>query len=65
MAGGPPTAALLATRLRMKRAGRSVVLVQVGGADALTGRDGLPGYRVPDDIPWQDLDTLVLQGMRQ
>ena len=60
-----PTEALLATLLRMKRVGRSVVLVQVGGAAALSGRDGLPGYRVPDDTPWPDMNELVLQGMRQ
>jgi len=60
-----PSEALLATLLRMKRTGRSVVLVQVGGTEALSGRDGLPGFRVPDDIPWPDMDELVLQGMGQ
>ena len=60
-----PTEALLATLLRMKRAGRSVALVQVGGSQTLLRRDGLPAYRIPDEVSWRELDTITLQGMRQ
>jgi len=60
-----PTEALLATLLRMKRAGRSVALVTVGGPDTMAGRDGLAAYRISADVPWYDLDTITLQGMRR
>lgn len=60
-----PTEALLATLLRMKKVGRSVALVQVGGPEITSGRDGLPAYRIPAEVPWQDLETLTLQRMRQ
>ena len=57
-----PTEAMLATLVRMKRAGRRVALVLVGGP-VTTSLDGLPVYRIADDVPWRDVETLSLQGV--
>ena len=59
-----PSEALLAALLRLKRAGRSIALVKVGGSATLPIRDGLPAYYIPDDVSWRDLDTITLHGMR-
>jgi len=55
-----PTEALLSSLVRMKRAGRSVALIQVGGPELSIKKDGLNIYRVPDDIVWRDLKTLSI-----
>ena len=59
-----PTESLLATLLRMKRVGRQVALVVIGGSK-IPRLDGLPVYRIPDDIPWREVETLSLQAMTQ
>jgi len=56
-----PGEALLAALLRMKRAGRSVALVKVGGPQVMTARDGLPAYHVADTVPWDVLETITLR----
>ena len=56
-----PTAPLVASLQRLRRAGRRVALVLVGSQAALHATpDGMPVYHVPDDVPWQDLDSLVI-----
>ncbi len=57
-----PTESLLATLLRMKRVGRRVALVLVGGPE-MPNLAGLPVYRISDDVPWREVETLSLQGM--
>ncbi len=57
-----PTDTLLSTLLRMKRAGRRVVLILVGGSEPLISKDGLTVYHIRDDVLWHDLDTLHLKG---
>jgi len=59
-----PTEALLTTLVKMKKAGRSVALIMVGGAEVEPGLNGLSVYRVPDDVAWQDVETIRLQGAR-
>lgn len=59
-----PTETLLATLLRMKRAGRRVALVIVGGSE-MPNLGGLPVYRISDDVPWREVETLSLQRMMQ
>ncbi len=59
-----PTETLLATLLRMKRAGRRVALVIVGGSE-MPNLGGLPVYRISDDVPWREVETLSLEGMTQ
>ncbi len=57
-----PTETLLAALLRMKRAGRKVVLISVGGPEPPLNMDGLVMYHVPDNVPWQRLETLCIDG---
>ncbi len=53
-----PTDTLLSTLLEMKRAGRRVALISVGGPEPLTGSDGLTTYHIRDDVMWRELETL-------
>jgi len=56
-----PTAALMSSLRRLRRAGRRVALILVGSqAGMYPVPDGIPAYYVPDDVPWQDLDSLVI-----
>ncbi len=56
-----PTDALLSTLLKMKRAGRRVALVLVGGPEPLISKDGLTVHHIRDDILWHDLETLHIE----
>jgi uncharacterized protein (DUF58 family) len=58
-----PTEPLLAAMLRMKRVGRKVVLIKIGG-DAPGNIGGLTTYHVNDNIPWETMETIRL-GVRQ
>ncbi|MBI2851841.1 MAG: DUF58 domain-containing protein [Chloroflexi bacterium] len=55
-----PTDALLSTLLNMKRIGRRVVLLTVGGKEGLPGTDGLTRYHIRGDLPWREMDSLSL-----
>jgi len=55
-----PTETILATLLRMKRAGRRVALVIIGGPE-IPNLDGIPAYRIADDVPWNEVETLTMQ----
>jgi uncharacterized protein (DUF58 family) len=57
-----PTDSLLSTLLKMKRAGRRVALVQVGGAEPLISKDGLAVYHIRDDVIWSELESLSVKG---
>jgi hypothetical protein len=57
-----PTDALLSTLLNMKRAGRSVALILVGGSEPSISTDGLTIYHIRDDVAWADLETLSIEG---
>jgi len=57
-----PSDTLFATLLRMKRAGRRVVLIAVGGPEPPMRRDGLTVYHIPDEVAWRDLETLGMEG---
>jgi uncharacterized protein (DUF58 family) len=52
-----PTEGLLSSLQKVRRAGRVVALVVIGG-DTPAQQDGLSIYRVPDDVLWQDLTGL-------
>ena len=56
-----PGETLIASLLSLKRAGRSVTLVQVGGEAAPSGRGNLVTYRVADDVNWQKMEVLSLR----
>lgn len=55
-----PTEGLVSALQAVRRAGRVVALIVVGG-EAVPSRDGLNIYRVPDAIPWYELKGLALQ----
>jgi uncharacterized protein (DUF58 family) len=56
-----PTEGLISSLQKVRRAGRFVALVVVGGEEIPAGRDSLSVYRITDDVPWQDLKGLSLQ----
>ena len=57
-----PTDTLLSTLVKMKRAGRRVALISVGGAEITMRNNGIPVYHIADDIPWRDLESLSVKG---
>jgi uncharacterized protein (DUF58 family) len=52
---------LLAALLDLRRAGRSVALVKVGGAAPESGGDGLAAYHVPDNVAWEVVREIGLK----
>ena len=52
-----PTEGLISSLEKVRRAGRVVALVVVG-AQAPAEKDGLGIYRIPDDVPWQNLEGI-------
>ncbi len=57
-----PTDTLLSALLQMKRAGRQVALISVGGSEPPISHDGLTMYHVPDNVMWRELKTLSISG---
>ena len=53
-----PTDALLSSLIKIKRAGRRVVLVLVGGAEPSITKDGLTMYHIRDDVIWRELEMI-------
>ncbi|MBI2847763.1 MAG: DUF58 domain-containing protein [Chloroflexi bacterium] len=58
-----PTEALLAALVNMKRAGRRVALVTIGGPETPFSQDSLSVYHIKQDVLSSDLDTLTLEEM--
>ncbi len=57
-----PTDDLLSTLRRIKRGGRNVVLMVIGGSQPSISRDGLTVYHIREDIPWHELETVSIKG---
>jgi uncharacterized protein (DUF58 family) len=55
------TEGLISSLEKVKRAGRVVALIVIGGKDP-PANGGLSIYHVADDMPWQDLKGLPLKG---
>lgn len=55
-----PAEQLLSVLLRMKRAGRKVVLITIGGEELPAGAHSLTHYHVSEDIPWEKLESLTI-----
>jgi uncharacterized repeat protein (TIGR01451 family) len=53
---------LMATLLDLKRIGRSVALIKVGGEPPETAGDNLTVYHVPGDIPWEFVEKIDIKG---
>ncbi len=49
---------LLSALLQIKKAGRRVALIVIGGSETRISRNGLTVYRVSDDVLWSDMETL-------
>jgi uncharacterized protein (DUF58 family) len=56
-----PADKLLATLLDLKSVGRSVVLIQVGGAALVASADNLPVYQIRDDIAWDMIEQISMK----
>lgn len=56
-----PTEGLLSALARVKRAGRPAALIVVGDAGVPLRREGLGIYRVPDDLLWNELESVPLR----
>jgi uncharacterized protein (DUF58 family) len=56
-----PTDELLGALQDLKRAGRSVALVKVGGAAPKTGGDALTVYHIPDKVAWEVVQEIGLK----
>ncbi len=56
-----PSDNLLSTLVKMKRAGRMVTLILVGGPEPSISKDGLIVYHIRDDVIWHDLETLPMK----
>lgn len=54
-----PTDELLATLTHLKRAGRKVALIVIGGKESISN-NGLTTYNVPADIMWEKMESLSL-----
>jgi uncharacterized protein (DUF58 family) len=52
---------LIATLLDLKRKGRSVALIKVGGEPLQTAGDNLAVYHVPDVMPWEVVDKVSIK----
>ncbi len=57
-----PTDELLATLLDLKRAGRSVVLIKVGGTPPEISADNLSIYHIRDDVAWEVIEQISIKG---
>lgn len=56
------TEGLLSTLINIKRAGRRVVLVLVGGSLPAIAADNLTVYHISDDVIWRELESLRVPG---
>ena len=57
-----PTDTLFSTLVKMKRAGRSVALIVVGGSEPSISKDGLTVYHIRDDVAWRELEMISMAG---
>jgi len=57
-----PTDTLFSTLVKMKRAGRSVALIVVGGSEPSISKDDLTVYHIRDDVAWRELEMISMAG---
>jgi uncharacterized protein (DUF58 family) len=55
-----PSDSLVANLMEMKKAGRSVALIEVGNADIQLPEEELPVYHVSGEIDWNNLDSVSM-----
>ena len=56
-----PADDLLGALLDLKRVGRSVALVKVGGTEPEAGGGNLPVFHVPDKVAWEVVQQIGLK----
>ena len=57
-----PSDILYSNLLKMRRGGRKVVLIVVGGTESSIIKDSLTIYHVREDIAWRELEMLSIKG---
>ncbi len=57
-----PTDSLFSILIKMKKAGRRVALILVGGSEPLISKDGLTVYHIRDNVLWRELEMLRIEG---
>ncbi len=57
-----PTDSLFSTLIKMKKAGRRVALILVGGPEPSISTDGLTVYHIRNDVLWRELEKLCIEG---
>ena len=57
-----PTDEMLATLLDLKRVGRSVALIKIGGAAPELSADHLSVYHIRDDVAWDTVEQIGMKG---
>ncbi|MFC2014563.1 DUF58 domain-containing protein [Chloroflexota bacterium] len=59
-----PIESLFSTLVNIKKAGRNVVLIVVGGPEPSITNNGLTVYHIPEDLNWRELETVSLVGAK-
>jgi len=55
-----PIDTLFSTLVNIKKAGRNVVLIVIGGPEPSTSKNGLTVYHIPEDIAWRELEMVSM-----
>ncbi len=54
------TDSLISSLIQIKKAGRRVALIIVGSSETRISKDGLTIYRVNDELPWSEMESLTV-----
>ncbi|MEE8414133.1 MAG: DUF58 domain-containing protein [Dehalococcoidales bacterium] len=57
-----PIDTLFSTLVNIKKAGRNVVLIVVGGPEPSISQNGLRVYHIPEEVGWRELEMVSMAG---
>jgi uncharacterized protein (DUF58 family) len=57
-----PESAILSALVEMKRTGRSVVLIVIGGPEPSINKESLTVYHIPEEVAWRELEMITMTG---
>ncbi|MDP6126709.1 MAG: DUF58 domain-containing protein [Dehalococcoidales bacterium] len=57
-----PESAILSALVEMKRTGRSVVLIVIGGPESSINKESLTVYHIPEEVAWRELEMISMTG---
>ncbi|MDP6501863.1 MAG: DUF58 domain-containing protein, partial [Dehalococcoidales bacterium] len=57
-----PESAILSALVEMKRTGRSVVLIVIGGPEPSINKESLTVYHIPEEVAWRELEMISMTG---